>query len=290
MHEKSIHRDRDESTPPTSRVHRVIRADRPWHDLGLREAWLHRELLWVFTSRNIAVRYRQMALGFSWSFFEPLALLLTLAIVFGAFLRVPTDGYPYPVFVFAALVPWMLFNKATTNASGALQENMTLISKIYFPRILLPLSAVLRDLWDAAIVVLILVAMSWLYGFPPSLRMLVLPFLLAYVLFFALGIALWTAGMLVRLRDLRPMIAIAMQLGFYATPILFGPNIVPERFLAIVQLNPMYWPIDISRWIFLAKPLEFTASFWISAAVVVLVFVSGLFVFARSERFTVDVQ
>ena len=188
----------------SSRPVKVIEAQRPWWRLNLADAWAHRELLWLLMWRNVTSRYAQMALGIIWSVLEPLALLLTLVVVFGFFIRVPTPGIPYPIFVFSALVPWLLFTKATMNAIGCLQEQMALVSKVYFPRILLPFAAVFRDLFDSVILVAILIAIAWIYGYPPSLRLTLLPVLLIAVTIFSISIGLWLAGTLVKMRDIRP--------------------------------------------------------------------------------------
>jgi lipopolysaccharide transport system permease protein len=269
---------------------KIIQADRPWWRLDLANAWAHRELLWLLMWRNVTARYAQMALGIVWAVLEPLALLLTLVIVFGYVVRVPTNGIPYPVFVFAAQVPWLLFSRATMNAIGCLQEHMALISKVSFPRLLLPFASVFRDLFDSAILVLILMVVGSAYGYWPTWRMLAVPAILLFVIAFALGIGLWLAGSAVRLRDIRPVTMIALQMGFYLSPILFPSSMVPAALLPIYTANPMYWAIESSRWAFLGQPLEITASFYFSSFAVVALFVSGLFMFAAQERASVDVQ
>lgn len=276
---------------PVQEVHpfRVIEPGYRWWNLGLRDAWSHRELLWLLMWRNVSTRYSGMALGFTWAFLEPLALLLTLAIVFGVFIRVETP-YPYPIFVFAALIPWLLFTKATMDAAGCLQEHMALISKVYFPRILLPFASVFRDVYDSIIIIAILIAMSIAYGHPPTWRLALLPLVLAYVTVLSLAIGLWVAGLMVEYRDLRPIITIVMQLGFYFSPILFPPSMVPERFLFVFQLNPMYWAIELSRWVFLAQPVSLTAPFYIVSTAIFLGFFGGLFMFAYHEGASVDAQ
>jgi lipopolysaccharide transport system permease protein len=269
---------------------KIIQAERPWWRLNLADAWAHRELLWLLMWRNVTARYAQMALGIVWAVLEPLALLLTLVLVFGYVVRVPTGGIPYPVFVFAAQVPWLLFSRATMNAIGCLQEHMALVSKVSFPRLLLPFASVFRDLFDAAILVVILVVIGLFYGFVPTWRLIAVPVILLGVLIFATGIGLWLAGSAVRLRDVRPIMLIALQMGFYLSPILFPTSMVPAAILPIYTANPMYWAIEASRWAFLAQPLAITASFYLSTALVIGVFISGLFVFAAQERASVDVQ
>ena len=269
---------------------KIIQAERPWWQLGLTDAWAHRELLWLLMWRNVTARYAQMALGIVWAVLEPLALLLTLVIVFGYVVRVPTNGVPYPVFVFAAQVPWLLFSRSTMNAIGCLQEHMALISKVSFPRLLLPFASVFRDLFDSAILVLILVVVGIAYGYWPTWRLAAVPFILLFVITFALGIGLWLAGSAVKLRDIRPVTLIALQMGFYLSPILFPTSMVPKALLPIYTANPMYWAIEASRWAFLSQPLQITTSFYVASIVVAALFVSGLFLFAAQERASVDVQ
>ena len=268
---------------------KIIQAERPWWRLDLADAWAHRELLWLLMWRNVTSRYAQMALGITWAVLEPLALLLTLVIVFGYVVRVPTNGIPYPVFVFAAQVPWLLFTRATMNAIGSLQEHMSLISKVSFPRLLLPFASVFRDLFDSTILVVILIIISALYGYPPTWRLLSVPVILAGVLTFATGIGLWLSGWAVSLRDVRPITQIALQMGFYLSPVLFPTSLVPPWLLPVYTANPMYWAIEGSRWAFLGQPLQLSPSFYVALALVAGLFGSGLFVFASQERRTVDV-
>lgn len=267
-----------------------IESRRPFLDLSLREAWQRRELLGVFVWRAIAARYRQMALGILWSLFEPLALLGMTTIVFGLLLRVPSNGYPYPAYAFAGLLPWMLFSRATLAAAGSLLENLSLISKVYFPRILLPLAAVIREAVDVAVTLAIVVLFAWGFGFAPSARLLVLPIVLASVLAFALAIGLWTASLMVRFRDLRPVLTIALQLGLYASPILYAPSVVPPALRPLYDLSPVYWAIQASRWALLGQPFEATPSLAVSLGLVAVLFGSGLYVFSSYERLAVDVQ
>ena len=240
--------------------------------------------------RNVTARYAQMSLGILWSVLEPLAMLTTLVVVFGFLIRVPTEGIPYPVFVFAAQVPWLLFSRATMNAIGCLQEHMALVSKVAFPRLLLPFASVFRDLFDSVILVAILIVMGGFYGYLPTARLIVVPLLLLMVTAFAIAIGLWLAGWLVRYRDVRPTVGILLQIGFYLSPVLFPVSIVPERIMPVYSLNPMYWAITISRWAFIGQPVAITPSFYLSMAGVGALFISGLFVYAHQERAAVDVQ
>ncbi len=269
---------------------KIIQAERPWWELNLADAWAHRELLWLLMWRNVTSRYAQMSLGMLWSVLEPMAMLVTLVVVFGFLIRVPTPGVPYAVFVFAGQVPWLLFAKATLNAIGCLNDHMALVSKVAFPRLLLPFAAVFRDVFDAVILVVILVGIGLFYGYLPTARLLAVPLLLLGVAGFAIAVGLWLAGSLVKYRDVRPITAIALQIGFYLSPVLFPTSMVPPSLLPVYTLNPMYWAIEVSRWIFIGQPVPITPSFFVSMAAVAVLFASGLFVYAHQERAAVDVQ
>ena len=275
---------------PQELPRKIIQASRPWWRLDLADAFAHRELLWLLMWRNVTSRYAQMSLGMLWSVLEPLAMLTTLVVVFGFLIQVPTEGVPYPVFVFAAQVPWLLFARATLNAIGCLQEHMGLVSKVAFPRLLLPFASVFRDLFDSVILVAILIVIGALYGYFPTARLIVVPVLLLGVTVFAVAIGLWLAGSLVRYRDIRPIMAIALQIGFYLSPVLFPISLIPPQFLPVYSLNPMYWAIQFSRWAFVGTPVAITLSFYLSMAGVAMLFTSGLFVYAHKERAAVDVQ
>ena len=279
---KVQHESRDEE--------RIIESRPGPVSFGLLALWSHRELLWIFLKRQISIRYRQMVLGVLWGLLEPLGLLLMMVTVFGWLLRVDSNGYPYPVFAFAALVPWQYFSKGTTAAASSLVENMGLISKVYFPRLILPVSGVLRELFDAAMVFLILVILAAAYGFLPGLRLLVAPVLFAYVGMSALAVGLWLACVMVPFRDIRPLLGLTLQAGMFATPILYPATLVPAAVLPFYQLNPMYWSVEFFRWMLLDKEIELNASFFISVGLIVGTLIGGLAIFAAAEKKIVDVQ
>jgi len=258
--------------------------------LGLVQVWQYRELLRVLLWRNLAVRYRQMALGLLWMVLEPLAQVGIMFVIFGLVLRLPSEGFPYPLFVFAGLVPFLLFRKALDSTADCLRENMALISKVYFPRLLLPISAAVRDFIDVMVNLAVLILLSLAYGYFPGPRVLLLPFVMLIPMLAAAGIGLWTASLMVRLRDLRHLIGIGVQILMYGSPIIYSPAQVPAALMPYYQLNPIYWAIEFFRWALLGRDLTITPQFYISLALVAAVFVSGLFIFNRFERMSVDVQ
>jgi lipopolysaccharide transport system permease protein len=269
---------------------RVIEPGHVWHDLGLRSAWRHRELMRVLIWRNITVRYRQMALGMLWIVLEPLALIGMLFVIFGLILKLPSEGYPYPIFMFAGLVPFTFFSKAIIGIADSLRENMGLISKIYFPRLLLPLSAAARDTFDILVWLVLLLLLGWYFGMSPNPRMLLLPVFLMLPLLTAASIGLWLSVIIVRFRDIRHVLTIAVQMLMYASPIIYSSSIVPPKLMPLYQLNPLYWAIEGFRWALLGRPATITPQLFVSVAAVMVLLVGGLIVFARYERFSVDVQ
>lgn len=267
----------------------IIEPTHGW-GVGLVPVWQHRDLLRVLLWRGLAVRYRQMALGVLWIILEPLAQIGILFVVFGLVLRLPSEGFPYPLFVFSGLVPFLLFRKVLDSSADCLRENMGLISKVYFPRLLLPISAVVRDTVDVTINLLVLILLSLTYGYIPGPAVLLLPFVMLIPILAAMGIGLWTASLLVRLRDLRHLIGIGVQILMYGSPIIYSPEYVPAALMPYYQLNPIYWSIEFFRWALLGRGLNITPQFYASLALVAALFISGLFIFNRFERMSVDVQ
>ncbi len=269
---------------------RTIDATRQGAFPSIAEVWRQRELTLLFVRRHLASRYRQMALGGLWAVLEPLAQLVLMSVVFGFLLRVQTNGYPYAVYVFAAMIPWHHFARTTMAVAGSLQENMALISKVYFPRLILPVAAVLRELFDTALQLVILLGVAAWFGFLPSPWIVVVaPLVLVLVSLAALGVGLCAAGVIVRYRDVRPALSIALQGGMYVSPVLYAASVVPAGLLFFYQLNPMYWPIEAFRWMLLGQPLTLSMALPVTVAMVAALLVAGLMLFAVNERKTVDV-
>ncbi|RLJ68010.1 ABC transporter permease [Sulfurisoma sediminicola] len=258
--------------------------------IGFGDVWQRRELLGMLFQRQIAARYRQMLLGVVWLALEPMAQLAMLTIVFGFLLRVDTGGYPYPLFAFSAMTGWWLFSKTLMSVAGSLQDNIGLISKVYFPRLILPLAATMKELFDGGVMVVILVGLSMLYGYLPTAKIVVLVPLFAYAALIGLGVGLWIATVMVRFRDVRPMMGLVLQAGMYATPIVYPATLVPERFAYAYQFNPMYWVVELSRWALMDKPVDIAPPFFWSLGFVCVTVYGGLMVFAKTEKIVVDVQ
>ena len=268
---------------------RVIAPPPRWPTINFGEVYKAKALLGIFVRRDITSRYRQMALGVLWSFLEPLAQLLLISLVFGYLIKVPTNGYPYPVFVFSALIPWLLLSKSVQSASTSVLDNISIVTKVAFPRIILPIGAVTKELFDSAILFVILLGLSAFWGFYPSPRALVFVPLFAFIGLFALSIGSAFATLSVKYRDFKPLITLGLNIGYYATPILYPASLIPPSVLPFFQLNPMYWVVEIARWAIFNRPVGITNSFYWSVALTVVLLYGGLTLFARFEREIADV-
>ncbi len=266
----------------------VIQPTRGWGRLALAELWRYRELLWFLTSRDIKGRYRQMALGPMWILIKPLVDMVVFTVIFGGLAKLPSEGVPYPVFTFTAILPWTYFATAAAGSSGSLVSRMGVISKVYFPRLIIPVSAVIVGLVDFLISLLILLAMLAFYGIRPGFGVVLLPFYLALGVVTALAIGLWSAALAVKYRDLQYAVGYALKIGMYATPVAYSATLVPERWQFLYQMNPMYWVVEGFRWALLGSGTGPQPAMWLPVALVLALLVSGAFVFRRSERNIVD--
>jgi lipopolysaccharide transport system permease protein len=256
-----------------------------WRDL-----WRYRELLYILARRDIAVRYKQTVLGIAWAVIRPLAMMVLLTFVFGRIANLPSGGLPYSLLVFAGLVPWLFFASALAESSSSLVANGNLLSKIYFPRLLVPMSAVSVALVDLLIGMLLLgLLMAW-YGHPLTYRILMLPVFIILALCISLGLGLWFSTLNVKYRDFQFVVPFLIQLGLYASPIGFSTNIVPEQWQFVMSLNPMVAVIDGFRWALLGDNFTLRPeSVIISAVVAVAILIGGLGFFRRTERAFADV-
>jgi homopolymeric O-antigen transport system permease protein len=260
-----------------------------WTSIGLRELWEYRELLYFLTWRDIKVRYKQTALGAAWAIIQPLFMMLIFSLFFGRLARVPSDGIPYPIFVFCALLPWQLFAHALTESSNSLVANERLITKVYFPRLVVPIAAVLGGLVDFAIAFVILLGMMAYYGIVPGVQILALPGLILLAMMTALGAGLWLSALNVQYRDVRYTLTFLIQIWLFATPVVYPSSIVPEKWRPLYGLNPMAGVVEGFRWALLGKAEPPGALLAVSVIVVVLMLVGGLFYFRRMEQQFADV-
>lgn len=254
----------------------------------LRELWQYRELLWVLAARDVKIRYKQTVFGVAWALFQPFLSMVVFSIVFGRLAKIPTEGVPYPVFVYAGLLPWTFFSGAFSSSANALINMSGLLSKVYFPRLLVPLSPLGAHLVDLGVASSILFGLLLFYQVPLTASLLVLPLLVVILLILAVGIGSLVSAVIVRFRDLRIVLPYATQALLFASPVVWGTNLVPERFLPYLYLNPLAGLIDGVRSSVLGRPFDWSA-IGTSAAVSAALFVAGMAVFLKLERQAVDI-
>ncbi len=276
---------RHSSSAPTI----VIQPSRGWSSLGLKDLWEYRELLYFTVWREIQGRYRQTALGMSWLFLRPVVNMLVLSLVFGGLVKVPSDDLPYPLFSLAALLPWGYFSQAVTRAASSLVDNKHVISKVYFPRMVVPLAGAVSGLVDFGASFVVFLGMLLIYHMPLRPEMLWLPGLVLVALIFALAVGLWLATLSVKYRDVSFAVNFLLQALMYASPVIYPVSLVPERLRFAYQLNPMTGVIQGFRWALLGSGQAPGEMFFASVGIVLLALISGAFIFRRTERTIVDV-
>jgi len=267
----------------------VIRPSGGWVSLRLGDLWAYRELLYFLVWRDIKVRYKQTVLGAAWAVIQPFFTMVVFTIFFGQLAKVPSDGLPYPVFAYCGLLPWQLFSYALTQSGNSLVANQNLITKVYFPRLVIPLAACLAGIVDFGIAFLVLLGMMIFYGITPTAAMASLPIFLLFALATALGVGLWLSAMNVRYRDVRYTIPFLTQVWLFATPIAYPSSLIPAKWRAIYGLNPMAGVVEGFRWALLGKGELPGPLVGISLAAVVVLLTGGLYYFRRMERTFADV-
>lgn len=281
------------SAPPSSGPipDLVIQPTKGWGALGLDELWRYRDLLWFHVLRNIKGKYRQMALGPLWIILQPVVNMILFTFIFGNVARLPSEGVPYPIFTYTALLPWLLFANATQQALGSLVAQMNIISKVYFPRMIMPLSATLSSFVDFLISFLVLIGMLIWFGRVPGWQILLLPAFLLLAAAAGLGIGLWTASLTVRFRDLKLVANNGVRIAMYLTPVAYSGTVIAERFprwMWLYRLNPMYWVIEGFRWSLLGVGNPPEPYMLIPIGLTILLLIGGAYVFRRTERTIVD--
>jgi len=261
--------------------------------LNLRDLWEYRELIYFLTWRDVKVRYKQTLLGFTWVILQPLINMVVFTILFGELLKVPTGGIPYPIFSFAALLPWTYFATSLTRSSTTLVGSANLISKVYFPRMVIPISGVISGFIDFGISFIILIVMMLIYKIIPTWNLLLLPFLLILAMLTALGFGLWLSALNVRFRDINHLVPFIIEIWKYATPVIYGSTLIPEKFRFILGLNPLTGVVEGFRWAILGGKYVETFNpgplFAISIVIAVVVLISGIIFFRNTERTFADI-
>jgi len=271
------------------RVVTIIRPSKGWVPLELRELWEYRDLFYLFVWRDLKIRYKQTMVGASWAIFQPFITMVVLSIFFGKLIRVPSEGIPYPIFAYTALVPWMYFVNALTQSSNSLLVNNMLITKIYFPRLIIPISTVITGLLDFVIAFAILLGMMLIYGTVPTAAIWTLPFFIVLTIATALALGLWLSALNVEYRDVRFILPFLTQIWFFVTPVAYPSSLVPEPWRAIYGLNPMAGVVEGFRWALLGKAQPPSIILVVSAIVVIGLLIGGLYFFRYKEDKFADV-
>jgi homopolymeric O-antigen transport system permease protein len=283
----------EQTSPPELLVDQtqtmLIEPPRRWEALDWREFWRYRELLYFLAWRDIKVRYKQTAIGAAWAILQPFLTMVVFSVIFGSLIQVPSDGVPYPIFSYAALLPWTFFAGALTRSGNSLVYDANLVSKVYFPRMILPFAAVLSLLVDFAIAFIVLLGMMRFYGIVPGIAVLTLPLFLLLAFMAALACGLWLSAVNVKYRDVAYVIPFLTQFWLFMTPVAYSSSIIPEAWRPLYGLNPMAGVIEGFRWALLSTGQIPSGPIFVSAAVVIALLIGGLFYFQRMESQFADI-
>ena len=266
-----------------------IKSSSGWRSLGLRELWEHRELVYFFVWRDLKVRYKQTALGVGWAVLQPLATMIVFSLFFGRLAKMPSDGIPYPVFSYTALVPWLFFANALTQGANSLVTNSHLLTKVYFPRLALPISTLVAGGVDFMLSFVGILALMMYFGIPLTPRALFLPGFMLLALATSLGVALWLAAVNVQFRDVRHTVPFLTQFWMFATPIAYPSSLLAEPWRTVFAVNPMVGVVEGFRWALLGAQTAPGPAVAVSSAVAVTLLVTGAYYFRRMERTFADV-
>jgi lipopolysaccharide transport system permease protein len=274
------------SNIPSELVIEAGRAEQQyWKDL-----WKYRELFYFLAWRDILVRYKQTTIGVAWALIRPFLTMVVFTVVFGNLAKLPSEGVPYPILVFSAMLPWQFFSNSLSECSNSLLSNSNLISKVYFPRLIVPTSAVVVAFIDFMVSGIILLGLMAWYNYVPSWRVLTLPLFIGIAFAASMGVGLWLASLNVKYRDFRYIVPFIVQFGLYISPVGFSSSIVPEQWRLLYSLNPMVGVIDGFRWAILGGESRlYVPGFLLSLALVGVLFVSGIWYFRKTERTFADV-
>ncbi len=260
-----------------------------WVSLKLRELWEYRELLFFFVWRDIKVRYKQTVMGVAWAIIQPVFTMIIFSLFFGRLAKVPSDGLPYPLFSYAALVPWTFFANALNQSANSLVVSANMVKKIYFPRPTLPIATILAGVVDFVLAFLVLLGMIFFYGLTPTINVLWLPLFLLLALITSLGVGLWLSAMNVQFRDVRYAVPFLTQAWLFATPIAYPSSLLSEPWRTLYGLNPMVGVVEGFRWALLGTDTAPGPMVLVSSLVALALLVSGAFYFRRMEKTFADV-
>lgn len=278
-----------ENAAPERKHHLRIEASTGWVSVRFRELWEYRELLYFMIWRDVKVRYKQTVLGAAWAVIQPLFTMVVFSLFFGRLAKLPSDGIPYPVFSYAALVPWTFFAQGLSQSSDSLVGNQNLIKKIYFPRLVIPISVVSAGIIDFVLAFVMLVALMFFYGIHPTTAIVWLPlfFLLAYVT--SLGVGLWLSALNVEFRDVKYMVPFLTQFWMFSTPVAYPSSLLSEPWRMVYGLNPMVGVVEGFRWALLGTHKAPGPMVWVSAGAALLLLAGGTLYFRRMEKTFADI-
>lgn len=254
-----------------------------------KDLWRYRELFYILAWRDVLVRYKQTVIGLLWAILRPVVTMVVFTFVFGKLANMPSEGVPYPILVFAAMLPWQFFSSAISESSNSLVGNTNMISKVYFPRLILPVSSVIVSFVDFVISFLVMIPLMAWYSFVPSYKIVTLPVFILLAFFAALGGGLWLCALTVKFRDFRFVVPFLVQFGLYVSPVGFSSSSIPEQYRLLYSLNPMVGVIDGFRWALLGNTEFDFSSFSIATVIVLALFLSGLWYFRKTERTFADI-
>ena len=275
-------------TTESKRPPLILRPTHGWASLNLRDLWVYRELFYFLIWRDLKVRYKQTALGATWAIIQPVMQMIVFTLLFGNIAKLDSDGIPYPIFTYTALLPWGLFAKAINDSGRSIVLNRSMITKIYFPRLVVPTAKVLGGLVDFGIQFIVLIGLMIYFEYPPTANILTLPLFILLALVTALGAGLWLSAMNVIYRDVGYVIPFLTQFWFFATPIIYSASAIPEEWQFLYSLNPMVGVVEGFRWAVLGSAAPPDAKLLLSASISVIMLISGMFFFRRMERTFAD--
>lgn len=266
----------------------IIRPSQGWVSLRLHELWQYRELLFFLAWRDVSVRYKQTVMGAAWAIIQPFFTMLVFSLFLGRLAKMPSDGVPYPIFTYAALLPWQYFSTALVSSSDSLIGNSNLLSKVYFPRLVIPMAGVIPAAIDFALAFIVLIGMMLFYGFVPTWNAIWIPCFMLLAVSCALGVGLWLSAMNVEYRDIRYAIPFLIQFWLFASPVAYPSSIIPNQWKMLYGLNPMAGVIEGFRWSLLGTQTPPGLMTAVSALVAMLLLISGAFYFRRMEKTFAD--
>ena len=274
--------------PPSEQPLVSIRAGGKWAAIDVNSLWAYRELLYFLTWRDVKVRYKQTALGAAWAIIQPLFTMIIFSIFFGKLAGMPSDGIPYPLFAYAGLLPWTFFSNAVNSSGNSLVGSANLITKVYFPRMIIPGAAVAAGLIDLLVAFVILIVLMVYYQVGVTVHILMLPVLIVLTTLLAIGVGMWMSALNVKYRDIRYALPFAIQLWMFATPIIYPLSLVPEHWRWLLKINPLSGIIEGYRSSFFGRPFDWQ-SLSISALITLVVLVYAAYDFRRMERTFADI-